>query len=220
MEENGNGRISLHPNDAVAAGTTLEEALRAYPEDNGESHVFSINPCYYLIPQITNSLSLETKYPIGKIVACAMDLGLSNLQEKLAEPLSTIQSARQDVILHGGDWAEKEFAFNKLKADFHTSKMSRWSVRMPEEPVIRSDRLATNTGVLSHHLRQLAILGGLIHSVNISGNDQRKMVEVIRWWKGVLLEKAKVARDIQKRRLLRPVVDNVPWREDPWEEIL
>lgn len=219
-DSNGsNHRVSLNPDDAVAAGMTLEEALRVYPDGDGESHVYSINPCYYLIPQLSQSLSLATHYPLGKIIACALDLGLANLQDKLSEPLTIIQNTRQDILLHGGDWREKEFAHNKLKADFHTSKMVRWSIRTLEEPMTRCDRLATNTGVLSHHMRQLAIIGGLIHSTLITGKDQQKMVEVLRWWKGVLLEKANAAQGIQRDRVRR-VMDHTPWKEDPWGEIL
>lgn len=222
-EGKGGGRrlVSIDPDDAVSGVVYLEDALRSYrdPEDADSSTVYSINPCYYLIPQTISTIHRRTRYSRGKITAVSMTLGMDNFRRRYGDAISVIADARLDVMSRGGCWEEKEFLHGKLRADFHTSKLlHQWSVRVVGGPVESCDDVADEVGVGIHHLRQIILLAGLMQSTTIHGKDQQKMIEVVKWFGGVLEEKAGVAQKVLNARRSK-TVESVDRLDDPWDVI-
>lgn len=218
MTDTGNGSrlVSLDPDDAVAAGLTLEEALRDYEPENTETHVFSINPCCYLIPSLVNMYTARSGLPIGKLISCAVHVGMERMQARFEREFATITTCRMDIIGRGGDFEAKEFVNNKMKAEFHSSKMQKWAVRAYAEAVARSDRLASEVGLHFHHTRQIAIMGGLLTSAYIPAAAKAKMIDIIKWWAGVLCEKSAMAAKLQQKRI-GWVPEPIPEVDDGWE---
>jgi len=195
------GRISFDPDDAYSSTMSLEESLRTYTQPTDPIHtIFQIKPCVYIIPLLSHIISSKLNYPISKIIACSIHLGAEKFNEKFGKYISTIDQARNEVILHGGNWSEKEFMLNELKTDFHTSKMQKWSFRMVEQSIAPADRLASMAGVTRNHMRQLTILGGMLCSEVVPDASKRKIVEILRWFKGVLKEKADSGMEILQSR--------------------
>lgn len=204
------GSISFDPDDAISI-MTLEDSLRgfSYPEGQ-ESKVLQIKPCIYLVPLLTHVLSSRLNHPISHITYCAIEVGTKKFEERFGRDLFDISTAREMIMLNGGDWLDKEFMNNELRTDFHTSKMKKWAVRMPEKGTASVDRLASSAGVSLNHMRQLAILGGMLCSASVPETSKDKIVEILRWFKGVLHEKAEAGRQIIAKKMAEKIGTPLP----------
>lgn len=215
--------VSIDPDDADPGVVYIEDVLRSQQmTPREETKVYTFNPCYYLIPQIMTTLTYHLKYPMGHIAAACMDVGLTSFMRWHEEQVAVIEEVRIDIIKNGGNWHDKEFVGNRIRADFHTSKMTRWGVRAGETAMDKCDRVALIAGLSITHLRQVVMLSGMVQSRLVTGDDQWKMMEVIKWFGGVLTEKAEFAKRLKCERKAGVGVKKVrrPWMDDPWVMLL
>jgi hypothetical protein len=181
--DSGGGFINFDP-DAAATYiiTPIEEVVRHYNLGADEDYkTYMFKSIYHNIPFVINGLSSYLHIPASKVATCAIDIGVNNLTLRLGTAVERINSLRGKVLLAKGCLREdKEAVARDWAVEFKSSQKRTWPVRLLEGVVVKADRFAAMAGFSLRHVRQIAILAGVVHSPIIGAATQQKILAIIK----------------------------------------